>query len=62
MFCPHCGKENSIEQRFCRSCGLSLEKTAQSLAEQRPGLELNKTFSKSRNKSNDGSRLSAVAH
>ena len=42
MFCPHCGKVNSREQKFCRSCGLSLEKVAQSLAEQLPAPELNK--------------------
>lgn len=36
MFCPNCGGENSTQQRFCRSCGLSLEKTAQSLVEQIP--------------------------
>jgi hypothetical protein len=42
MFCPHCGKLNSADQKFCRSCGLSLEKVAQSLAEQRPATELNK--------------------
>jgi zinc-ribbon domain len=42
MFCPDCGKLNSAEQKFCRSCGLSLDKVAQSLAEQRPATELNK--------------------
>ena len=36
MFCPNCGSKNSTQQRFCRSCGLSLEKAAQSLAEQIP--------------------------
>src|SRR5687768_4491209 len=42
MFCPNCGKTNSAEQKFCRACGLSLEKAVQSLVEQLPGLELNK--------------------
>lgn len=36
MYCPNCGNKNSADQRFCRSCGLSLEKAAQSLAEQLP--------------------------
>ena len=44
MYCPNCGKTNSAEQKFCRSCGLSLEKAVQSLAEQLPGLELNKNL------------------
>ena len=34
MFCPNCGSKNSTQQKFCRSCGLSLEKSAQSLVEQ----------------------------
>jgi zinc-ribbon domain len=42
MYCPSCGKENSAEQKFCRSCGLSLEKAVQSLVEQLPALELDK--------------------
>src|SRR6185436_14203021 len=42
MYCPNCGKSNSAEQKFCRSCGLSLEKTVQSLADQLPALELDK--------------------
>jgi len=44
MYCPNCGKENSAEQKFCRSCGLSLEKAVQSLAEQLPALELDKNL------------------
>lgn len=42
MYCPSCGKTTSVEQKFCRFCGLSLEKVAQSLAEQLPAAELNK--------------------
>lgn len=44
MYCPNCGKENSAEQKFCRSCGLSLEKAVQSLVEQLPALELDKNL------------------
>ena len=44
MYCPNCGKENSVEQKFCRSCGLSLEQAVQSLAEQLPALELDKNL------------------
>jgi hypothetical protein len=40
MFCPNCGKTNANDQRFCRSCGFSLEKTLQSLIEQLPATEL----------------------
>jgi zinc-ribbon domain len=39
MFCPHCGKSNSTEIKFCRSCGLSLDKVKESLAEQLPFAE-----------------------
>ena len=36
MYCPNCGTKTSINQNFCRACGLSLEKTALSLSEQLP--------------------------
>ena len=36
MYCPNCGAKTSIDQNFCRACGLSLEKTALSLSEQLP--------------------------
>ena len=36
MYCPNCGNKNSEDQKFCRSCGLGLEKVAQTLIEQRP--------------------------
>jgi hypothetical protein len=36
MHCPNCGTESSTEQRFCRACGMSLEKVAAVLAELQP--------------------------
>jgi hypothetical protein len=39
MFCPNCGANNTTEHRFCRSCGLNLERTAESLLEQIPSAE-----------------------
>jgi hypothetical protein len=39
MYCPNCGTEAPVAQKFCRSCGFSLEKVPQLLAEQLPGTE-----------------------
>jgi len=39
MFCPNCSANNSTEQKFCRSCGLNLEKSAESLIEQIPNAQ-----------------------
>ena len=36
MYCPNCGNKNAEGQNFCRSCGLGLEKIAESLTEQLP--------------------------
>jgi hypothetical protein len=34
MHCPNCGTRAAADQKFCRSCGFSLEKVAQLLTEQ----------------------------
>ena len=49
MFCPNCGANNSTEQKFCRSCGLNLEKTAESMLEQIPSAESAKFLKRERN-------------
>lgn len=36
MHCPNCGTRTASEQKFCRACGMALDKVAQILAEQRP--------------------------
>ena len=50
MYCPSCGKTNSSEQKFCRSCGLNLEEIGQSLAKQAPAEELNQRLQAKRRK------------
>ncbi len=36
MYCPNCGNQTSADHKFCRACGLGLEKIALSLGEQLP--------------------------
>jgi hypothetical protein len=36
MYCPICSTKVSLDQKFCRSCGLGLEKIAQSVSEHHP--------------------------
>ena len=36
MYCPNCGAKTSIEQKFCRKCGMGLTKIAVELTEQLP--------------------------
>ena len=44
MYCPNCGKTNSAEQKFCRACGFNLEKTVESLSEQFPAADLDRSL------------------
>jgi zinc-ribbon domain len=39
MHCPNCGTEAPVGQKFCRVCGLSLDRFAQLLAELLPDVE-----------------------
>ena len=36
MYCPRCGHQTSEEQKYCRSCGVALEKVVAALVEQLP--------------------------
>jgi uncharacterized membrane protein len=39
MFCPNCGSKNSIEQNFCRGCGLKLDAIVEAVSNQFPSKE-----------------------
>src|SRR6266498_336174 len=41
MHCPNCATKASGEQKFCRSCGMRLEKVQQILSEEISAAELN---------------------
>ena len=32
MFCPTCGRDNSVGRKFCASCGTNLELVSQALS------------------------------
>lgn len=57
MYCPNCGKTNSTEQRFCRSCGLQLEKVVQALSEQLTEAELDESLDRRRRGVETGIRV-----
>ena len=43
MYCPNCGKQTSAREKFCRSCGMSLQMISQILVEHRTAAEAGKS-------------------
>src|SRR5262245_48982848 len=39
MFCPNCGAKNSVEQNYCRGCGLKLDAIVEAVSDQFPSKE-----------------------
>ena len=39
MFCPNCGTKNSVEQNYCRGCGLKLDAIVEAISDQFPSKE-----------------------
>jgi hypothetical protein len=39
MFCPNCGTKNSVEQNYCRACGLKLDAIVEAVSDQFPSKE-----------------------
>ncbi|HET8670034.1 MAG TPA: zinc ribbon domain-containing protein [Candidatus Saccharimonadales bacterium] len=42
MHCPNCGKKTSIDQKFCRSCGMGLEAVSKAIASHQSGIDSSK--------------------
>ena len=42
MHCPNCGKQTSIDQKFCKSCGMSLATVSIAIASHQSGLDSGK--------------------
>lgn len=49
MYCPICSTKVALDQKFCRSCGLGLDKVSQAIAEQHP-IELARNLEEQKNK------------
>ena len=39
MFCPNCGTKNTVEQNYCRGCGLKLDAIVVAVSDQFPSKE-----------------------
>ena len=39
MFCPNCGTRSTVDQHFCRDCGLQLDAVVAAVSEQYPSEE-----------------------
>lgn len=61
MYCPNCGKTNSGEQKFCRSCGLQLEQVVQSLVSQLTAPDADKTLIERQNNLDRWIKMIAVS-
>ncbi|MCM3872379.1 MAG: hypothetical protein ND895_16980 [Pyrinomonadaceae bacterium] len=49
MYCPNCGNQFSTDLKFCRACGLGLEKVTETLVEQLP-IKLDESLEEQKNR------------